>query len=94
MIRTDIDPSQSNTTWDKIITQRESEILNLISLGFTTSDIASSLSISKETVKTHRKHLLRKMNAKNVAVLVRRAVENGLILAYSGNSNHLQIGIM
>ena len=61
------------------LTEREREILNLISLGFSSNDIAEYLCISKETVKTHRKHLLQKMYATNVAVLVRRGLEFGMI---------------
>ncbi|MDH3651214.1 MAG: LuxR C-terminal-related transcriptional regulator [Saprospiraceae bacterium] len=62
-----------------IVTRREKEILNLISLGLSTNDIAVYLNISGSTVKTHRKHLLRKLGANNVAALVRVGMEYGLI---------------
>ena len=61
------------------ITIREREVLNLISLGLSTQEIALDLNISTETVKSHRAHLLRKLCANNTACLVRRGMESGLI---------------
>ena len=61
------------------LTSREEEVLHLISVGFSSSDIAESLNISTETVKTHRKHLFAKMGVNNMAVLIRRGLEQGLI---------------
>ncbi len=61
------------------VTDREIEVLNLISYGLSTHDIASNLYISFETVKSHRKNLLQKIGANNVAALVRRGLESGLI---------------
>ena len=62
-----------------ILTPREIEILILIILECTTSEIAEKLSLSYETIKTHRKHLFYKFNAKNVAGLVRRAFEHQIV---------------
>ena len=61
------------------LTRREKEILQLITEEFTTDEIASKLFISSTTVITHRKSLLRKLNAKNVAGLVKKAFEFGLL---------------
>jgi len=61
------------------ITTREKQVLKLISYGFSTTEIADSLNVTNETVKTHRKHLLRKLGANNVAALVRVGMEYGLI---------------
>src|SRR3954467_14977688 len=49
------------------ITQRELEILQLIALGLTSQDIANKLFISKNTVETHRKNMLAKLNVNNTA---------------------------
>lgn len=57
------------------LSHREKEILELIISENTTREIADILNVSKETVKTHRKHLFEKMEARNVAGLVRRAFE-------------------
>ena len=61
------------------LTRREKEILNLIIEENTTEEIAELLFISKTTVITHRKSLLRKLNAKNTAGLVKAAYEFGLL---------------
>ncbi|MDD5570940.1 MAG: LuxR C-terminal-related transcriptional regulator [Bacteroidales bacterium] len=62
----------------KSLTAREEEVLKLIVQGLSNKEIAVNLFISVNTVDTHRKNLLRKLNAKNVAALVCFAVENGL----------------
>ena len=58
-----------------IITKREKEVLSLICNGFTNPEIAERLFISLPTANTHRKSLLQKFGAKNVASLVKMAVE-------------------
>lgn len=58
-----------------IITKREKEVLGLICDGFTNTEIAEKLFISLPTANTHRKSLLAKFGAKNVASLVKMAVE-------------------
>lgn len=59
-----------------IITKREKEVLGLICEGFTNPEIAEKLFISLPTANTHRKSLLAKFGAKNVASLVKIALEN------------------
>ncbi|RED91741.1 response regulator transcription factor [Marinoscillum furvescens] len=49
---------------------RELEILRLLARGFSSSDIANGLLISIHTVKTHRKNMLRKLEAANTAELL------------------------
>ena len=61
------------------LTRREKEILQLIVDEHTTDEIAGKLFISSTTVISHRKSLLRKLNAKNVAGLVKKAFEFGLL---------------
>lgn len=61
------------------ITTREMEILQLIALGNTSGEIAKKLFISKNTVETHRKNLLGKLNVKNTAALLKFAYQNGLV---------------
>ena len=55
------------------LTKREKEVLNYISRGFRTEDIAVALSLKKYTVDEYRDNLLHKMNAKNSAELIRIA---------------------
>lgn len=61
------------------LSAREQEILILISQGLTAQEIGDKLFISLNTVNTHRRNLLSKLNAKNTAGLVKYAVENGLV---------------
>jgi DNA-binding CsgD family transcriptional regulator len=61
------------------LTPREHEVLMLIADGLTDAQIAKKLSITKDTVNTHRKKILLKMEAKNVALLIRIAMRKGLI---------------
>jgi DNA-binding CsgD family transcriptional regulator len=61
------------------ITNRELEVLELISHAFSTSEIAQELFIGTETAKTHRKNLMLKLDTKNSAGLVRKGFELGLL---------------
>lgn len=61
------------------LTRREQQILQLIAQEFTTPEISEKLNISLNTVDTHRKNLLAKLGAKNMAGMVRIAMEKGLI---------------
>lgn len=61
------------------ITQRELDVLKLVAEGKITSDIAKALCLSTNTVDTHRKHLMEKMNAKNTAELIVKAISLGFI---------------
>ncbi len=62
-----------------VLTRRENEILRLIADGFTNPEIAEKLFLSLSTVDTHRKSLMRKLNIKNTALLIRYAIEHKLI---------------
>ena len=55
------------------LTERERQILKLIGEGFSTKMIADMLKISINTVETHRRHLLEKLNAKNSMELIKKA---------------------
>lgn len=60
------------------LSKREQEILSLISRGLTSQNIGKTLFISKHTVETHRKNILRKLNVNSSAELVKFAVLQGL----------------
>lgn len=61
------------------LSSREKEILVLISQEFTGNEIAEKTNISLNTVNTHRRNLLSKLNVKNTAGLVKYAIEYGLL---------------
>jgi DNA-binding NarL/FixJ family response regulator len=65
-----------------VLTTREKEVLELIAEGLTNNEIAQKLFISVSTVDTHRKNLLAKFEAKNIASLIKAAMQMQLI----GNS--------
>jgi DNA-binding CsgD family transcriptional regulator len=52
------------------LTRREVEIVDLVTAGQGTKDIASRLCISGETVKVHLQHIYRKLGVKNRVELV------------------------
>lgn len=64
---------------ENIITSREKSVLKLICEGFTNPEIAETLFLSVETVNTHRKKMLIKLNLPNSAALVKFAIENKLL---------------
>jgi len=61
------------------LTLREREILTLIAQGFTNRDIAQQLTLSLNTVKTHRLHILQKLNLHDRAELIDYALRRGLL---------------
>jgi DNA-binding CsgD family transcriptional regulator len=70
--------ARNGDSWS-VLTAREREILRLIAQSLTDREISEELHISHHTVSTHRKNLMRKLKASNVAGLVRAAVSMGLV---------------
>lgn len=62
-----------------ILTRREKEVLGLIADGLTNNEIALKLFVSVTTVDSHRKNLLSKFQARNIASLVRIAAQLDLL---------------
>jgi len=62
-----------------ILTRREKEVLDQIAEGLTNLEIAEKLFISATTVDTHRKNLMVKFEAKNVASLIHLASKGGFL---------------
>ncbi|VVE48587.1 two component system response regulator [Pandoraea anhela] len=58
---------------EKLLTLRERQVLKLVAEGQRNRDIAQLLSISVKTVETHRLNMMRKLDAHNVADIVRWA---------------------
>jgi two-component system response regulator NreC len=61
------------------LTGREREVLQLISEGKTNKEIARILSLSINTVESHRKHVMEKLDLHNTAEIVRFAVRKGIV---------------
>lgn len=63
----------------KLLTDREREILKLIAKEYTNKNIAEELFISERTVETHRKNIFRKTGTHNLVGLIKYAYANNLI---------------
>jgi len=61
------------------LTEREIEVLQLISQEFTTSEIAKKLYLSDRTIEGYRKNLISKMGVKNSAGLLMKAIQEKII---------------
>ena len=72
---------QKNEQHDALssLTERELEILKLIALEHSNSEIAEMLFISPKTVETHRKNLMRKIEVKNSLGVYKFAVKHQLL---------------
>jgi DNA-binding NarL/FixJ family response regulator len=66
-------------TTNIVLTRREKEVLELIADGLTNNEIAQRLFVSVSTVDTHRRNLLEKFEARNIASLVKIAMQQHLI---------------
>lgn len=64
---------------DEVLSGRELEVLRLVALGHTNSEIAKRMYISPRTVETHRASLQRKLGISGRPELVRYALERGVI---------------
>jgi len=62
----------------KSLTEREREVMGLVTMGLMNKQIAAKLGIGEVTVKFHRSNVMRKMNAKSLAELARMAESLGL----------------
>ncbi len=61
------------------LSDREFEVLRMIALGKTVTQIAEELHLSVATVSTHRAHILEKMNMATTTELIRYALRNHLV---------------
>ena len=62
-----------------LLSSRETEIVRLIAREFSNKEISRALHISVGTVETHRRNIFQKMGAKNMAGLIHRAYQCGIL---------------
>lgn len=62
-----------------VLSNREIEVLTLISEGLTNVQIANKLFLSSHTVNTHRKNIMQKLRVNNTAAMVMYAVKSGFV---------------
>lgn len=72
-------PNESDFKKIPLLSRREKEIVQLLTEGKSTKEIADKLCISFLTVQTHRRNILNKYEVKNVAELIHFSLKNKLI---------------
>ncbi|MCU1449779.1 MAG: LuxR family transcriptional regulator [Acidimicrobiales bacterium] len=73
-------PSPNARTGRVPLSEREMEVLGLLSKGMTNKEIAVELFISRATVKSHIENILRKLQASDRAAAVAEGFRRGLLL--------------
>jgi len=71
-------PGTAEDRWGRL-TDREREVLQLIAEGHTSREIAELLTISEQTVRTHRANLMNKLDIHSTAELTQYAIRKGVI---------------
>jgi len=79
IIELQVDDEKDSNRLVPFFSKRESEIINLITLGFTNDRIAERLFISPHTVKNHRKNILKKAEVRNSTELIVKCMNDGLL---------------
>ena len=62
-----------------VLSEREKQILRLVTMEWKTHEIAAKLKLSVHTVETHRRNLIKKLGVRNTVGLVRYAIRVGLV---------------
>jgi len=65
--------------WQKFITPRENEVLQMVAREMTSKEIGEQLFLTTKTIDTHRRNLAKKLNAKNTVGLINIAYKLNLI---------------
>jgi DNA-binding NarL/FixJ family response regulator len=71
-------PANTKDSAFSILSQREREVLQLLTEGKTTKQIAKSLHISAKTVEVHRLNMMNKLKIDSIAQLTKYAIQEGL----------------
>lgn len=74
----DFDIATNTSKRTQNLSLREREVLQLISEGASTRDVAKRLAVSIKTVETHRRKIMRKLDLFSVAELTKYAVRSGI----------------
>lgn len=72
-------PPMPNILQQKILSDREIEVMSLIVQGYINKEIADKLNIGLATVVTHRKNIMDKLGMKSVSALTIYAVTHGYV---------------
>jgi DNA-binding NarL/FixJ family response regulator len=72
-------PSLARDRLQRVLTDRELEVLTMVARGMSNAEIAEELTISPATAKTHVAHLLTKLDARDRIQLVILAYQSGMV---------------
>lgn len=72
-------PLMPKVLQQKVLSDREIEVMNLIVQGFINKEIAEQLNIALSTVVTHRRNIMEKLGVKSVSALTIYAVTHGYV---------------
>jgi len=78
-LNTQASPKAAPAIYPAGLTQREVEVLRLVVLGMTNTQIAHKLIVSEKTVATHLTHIFNKTNSENRAAATAFAIRHGLV---------------
>jgi DNA-binding NarL/FixJ family response regulator len=80
-ISSEIDSYISETTKDNtVLTNRETEVLTLVSKGFTNKEVASALDLSSKTIEFHLKNVYTKLEVSGRSEAISYAISKGYIV--------------
>ena len=68
-----------NSAMEINITPREKEIIKLIAQGLSSFEMSEKLFLAENTINTHRRNILSKLNVKNSAGIIRFGIQTGII---------------
>jgi DNA-binding CsgD family transcriptional regulator len=74
-----VEQKNDNPPKQRVFSARELEVLDLIAKGITSKEIAHELCLSIDTVKNHRKNMIRKAGCRNIAEVLNFAFFNQLL---------------
>lgn len=60
------------------LSEREREIVQLVAKGYKNKEVAAKLGVKPKTVEKHRANIMNKLALRNLAQLIRYAIQNGL----------------
>ena len=71
--------TESPPSTKAVLTPREREVIQLLTEGKTSNEVAVALKLSVKTAETHRTNLMRKLDLHSVADLTLYAIRNGIV---------------
>ena len=74
-----VSPKPNKLMRKEQLTGREKEVLYMIAFELSSKEIAERLGLGVETVKSHRKNIMVKLDVTNTAGMIRAAFEQGII---------------